>query len=45
MVGANREAVTRALGVLKKAGTVETSDRQIYVTDADALERIAEVLR
>jgi len=45
MVGSNREAVTRALGVLKKAGTVETSDRQIYVTDKDALEYFAEVER
>ena len=45
MVGSNREAVTRALGVLRKAGAVETSDRQIYVTDADALERLAEAVR
>jgi CRP/FNR family cyclic AMP-dependent transcriptional regulator len=45
MVGSNREAVTRALGVLRKAGAVETSDRQIYVTDADTLERLAEAVR
>ncbi len=41
MVGSNREAVTRAFGRLRKAGTVEVRDRHIYVTDADALERIA----
>jgi CRP/FNR family transcriptional regulator, cyclic AMP receptor protein len=45
MVGSNREAVTRALGVLRKAGAVETRDRQIYVTDADTLERLAEAVR
>jgi CRP-like cAMP-binding protein len=45
MVGSNREAVTRALGVLRKAAAVETRDRQIYVTDADALEGLAEAER
>jgi CRP/FNR family transcriptional regulator, cyclic AMP receptor protein len=45
MVGSNREAVTRAFGVLRKAGAVETRDRQIYVTDADALEGLAEAER
>jgi CRP/FNR family transcriptional regulator, cyclic AMP receptor protein len=45
MVGANREAVTRALGVLRKAGAVETRNRQIYVTDAAALEYFAGVVR
>ena len=45
MVGANREAVTRALGVLRKAGAVQTRNRQIYVTDKDALEYFAEVER
>jgi CRP/FNR family transcriptional regulator, cyclic AMP receptor protein len=45
MVGANREAVTRALGVLRKAGAVETRYRQIYVTDAAALEYFAGVVR
>jgi CRP-like cAMP-binding protein len=45
MVGSNREAVTRALGVLKQAGAVETRDRQIYVTDAAALAYFAEVER
>jgi CRP/FNR family transcriptional regulator, cyclic AMP receptor protein len=41
MVGSNREAVTRALGRLRQAGAVETRNRRIYVTDADALERLA----
>jgi CRP/FNR family cyclic AMP-dependent transcriptional regulator len=41
MVGSNREAITRAFGRLRKAGAVEIWDRHIYVTDADALERIA----
>ena len=45
MVGSNREAVTRAFGVLRKAGAVQTRDRQIYVTDEDALARFAEVVR
>jgi CRP/FNR family transcriptional regulator len=45
MVGSNREAVTRAFGMLRKAGAVQTSDRQIYVTDADALEGLAEAER
>jgi CRP-like cAMP-binding protein len=45
MVGSNREAVTRALGLLRKAGAVETRDRQIYVTDAAALAYFAEVER
>jgi CRP/FNR family transcriptional regulator len=45
MVGANREAVTRALGVLRKASAVQTRHRQIYVTDAAALEYFAGVVR
>ena len=45
MVGSNREAVTRAFGVLRKADAVETRDRQIYVTDAAALADFAEVAR
>jgi CRP/FNR family cyclic AMP-dependent transcriptional regulator len=45
MVGSNREAVTRALGKLRKANAVEIRDRHIYVTDADALERFAEARR
>jgi CRP/FNR family cyclic AMP-dependent transcriptional regulator len=45
MVGSNREAVTRAWGRLRKAGAVEIRDRHIYVTDADALECLAETGR
>src|SRR5215212_287440 len=45
MVGSNREALTRAFGRLRQAGAVEVRDRHIYVTDADALERLAEVER
>ena len=45
MLGANREAVTRALGILRKAGAVETRNRQIYVTDAAALEYFAGMVR
>ena len=33
------------MGVLRKAGAVETRDRQIYVRDVDALEYFAEVER
>jgi CRP/FNR family cyclic AMP-dependent transcriptional regulator len=42
MVGSNREAVTRAFGKLSKAGAVELRNRQIYVTDAETLSRLAE---
>ena len=45
MVGSNREAITRALGRLRKAGAVEIRDRRIYLTDADELERYADVGR
>jgi CRP/FNR family cyclic AMP-dependent transcriptional regulator len=45
MVGSNREAVTRAFGKLRKAGAVELRERQIYVTDVDALNRLANVGR
>jgi CRP/FNR family transcriptional regulator, cyclic AMP receptor protein len=45
MVGSNREAVTRAFGRLSKAGAVELRNRQIYVTDAEALNRFAEIGR
>jgi CRP/FNR family cyclic AMP-dependent transcriptional regulator len=41
MVGANREAVTRALGRLRREGAVEIRDRHIHVLDVDALTRIA----
>jgi CRP/FNR family transcriptional regulator, cyclic AMP receptor protein len=42
LVGSYREAVTRALGELRKAGVVEIGDQHIYVTDADALRRFAD---
>jgi CRP/FNR family cyclic AMP-dependent transcriptional regulator len=45
MIGANREAVTRALGRLRREGSVEVRDRHIHVTDAEALERLAESRR
>ena len=45
MVGSNREAVTRAFGKLRKAGAVELRGRRIYVTDVDALNRVAEIGR
>ena len=41
MVGANREAVTRALGRLRREGAVEVRNRHIRVVDVDALTRIA----
>jgi DNA-binding transcriptional regulator YhcF (GntR family) len=42
MIGANRVAVTRALGRLQDEGVVELRRRRIYVRDQDALQRIAE---
>ena len=45
MVGSKREALTRALGRLRKAGAVEVRNRRIHVTDADTLERLAEAQR
>ena len=45
MIGANREAVTRALGRLRREGGVEVRDRHIHVTDTEALERLAESRR
>ena len=45
MVGSNREALTRALGRLRRMGGVEVKYRRIHVTDADALERLAEERR
>ena len=41
MVGSNREALTKALGRLRRAGGVEVKDRRIHVADADVLTRIA----
>ena len=45
MIGANREAVTRALGRLRREGGVEIRERHIHVTDTEALERLAESRR
>jgi len=42
MIGANREAVTRAFGVLQDDGVVELRRRLIYVRDIKALKRVSE---
>jgi CRP/FNR family transcriptional regulator len=42
MVGANRVAVTRALGRLRDEGAVVVRRRRIHVRDPEALRRIAE---
>jgi CRP/FNR family transcriptional regulator, cyclic AMP receptor protein len=42
LVGSYREAVTRALGELRKAGVVEIRDQHIHVTDTDTLKRFAD---
>lgn len=42
MIGANREAVTRALKGLREGGAVEVRDRIIHVVDPDGLRRAAE---
>ncbi|WP_166397199.1 Crp/Fnr family transcriptional regulator [Rubrobacter marinus] len=41
MIGANREAVTRAFTQLRETETVETENRLIRVRDIEALERAA----
>ena len=41
MIGANREAVTRAFTQLRETGTVETENRLIHVRDIEVLERTA----
>jgi len=41
MIGANREAVTRAFGRLQDEGAVQLRRRLIYVEDLQALERAA----
>lgn len=43
MIGANREAVTRAFARLREAGVVALERRYIHVRDLDALGRAAEV--
>lgn len=41
MIGANREAVTRAFGLLREIGAVEAHRRHYRVTDLAALEHVA----
>jgi CRP-like cAMP-binding protein len=41
MIGANREAVTRAFGCLQDEGALQIRRRLIYVDDVEALERAA----
>jgi CRP/FNR family transcriptional regulator, cyclic AMP receptor protein len=41
MIGANREATTRALGALRKQGFVQVRDRCVHVTNPEALHRTA----
>lgn len=41
MIGANREAVTKALGGLRRAGMIEVRRRRIRVKDVEALELVA----
>jgi CRP/FNR family cyclic AMP-dependent transcriptional regulator len=41
MIGANREAVTRAIGELREGGCVEVKRRHLYVKAYDALRRNA----
>ncbi len=41
MIGANREAVTRAIGELQEGGCVEVKRRHVYVKDFDALRQNA----
>ena len=41
MIGANREAVTRAFGRLQDEGVLQIRRRLIYVEDVEALERAA----
>jgi hypothetical protein len=41
MIGANREAVTRAFGRLRSEGVVELRNRRIFVTDPEGLRQTA----
>jgi CRP/FNR family cyclic AMP-dependent transcriptional regulator len=41
MIGANREAVSRAFKTLRESGAVEVRDRRIHVADPRALHRAA----
>jgi len=42
MIGANREAVTRAFGILQDEDVVELRRRLVYVKDIDHLRQVAE---
>jgi CRP-like cAMP-binding protein len=42
MIGANREAVTRAFSQLREIGAVETENRTIEIPDIEALQKAAE---
>ncbi len=42
MIGANREATTRALGTLRERGIVEVKERRIHVADLEALNQAAD---
>ncbi len=42
MIGANREAVTRAMSELREEGAVEVVGRRIHRKDHEALEREAQ---
>jgi DNA-binding transcriptional regulator YhcF (GntR family) len=42
MIGANREAVTRAFARLRDAGAVEVRRRYIHAADLEALKKAAE---
>ena len=44
MIGANREAVTRAFTKLQDEGAIELRRRLIYVQDIDALRQVADNL-
>jgi CRP/FNR family transcriptional regulator, cyclic AMP receptor protein len=41
MIGANREATTRAMGTLRDRGAVGVRYRRVYVRDLEALRRSA----
>ncbi len=41
MIGANREAVTRAFAALQEGGCIEQKNRRVYVRDHDALLKMA----
>jgi CRP/FNR family transcriptional regulator, cyclic AMP receptor protein len=41
MIGANREATTRALGALRRRGIVQVRNRRVHVTNPEALHRTA----